>query len=92
MGDYAEAAYEGGFYTGNEGGRGKPYQRNKGKNARIKEAAQKFARAWVKWHDHSCSILDVDLVDAGHGIVEALGFEMVERPDGKHKLVPKVKP
>lgn len=57
----------------------------------LHDAAMAFADAWAKWHDHDCSILDVELVDAGHGIVEALGLEMIEGVNWmggrKHRLI-----
>lgn len=55
----------------------------------IKKAAMAFAKAWAAWHEHGGIMLDPELVDAGHGIVEALGLEMVETPRGKQKLVRK---
>lgn len=55
----------------------------------IKKAAMAFAKAWAAWHEHGGVMLDPELVDAGHGIVEALGLEMVETPRGKQKLVRK---
>ena len=87
MGEYAEAAYEGGFYTGNEGGRGGRRARNKGKNHRIREAAMKFARAWAKWHDHAGVMLDDDVLSAISELLDAMGVELEEGEDGKHRLV-----
>lgn len=58
--------------------------------AKLKKAAMTFARAWAAWHEHGSVVLDSDLVDAGHGIIEALNLEMVETPRGKQKLVKKV--
>lgn len=55
----------------------------------IKKAAMAFAKAWAAWHEHGGVTLDPELVDAGHGIVEALGLEMVETSKGKQKLVRK---
>lgn len=53
----------------------------------IKKAAMAFAKAWAKWHEHDSMIPDPGLIDAGHGILEALDLEMVEVKGGKQKLV-----
>lgn len=54
----------------------------------LEAAARVFAEAWAAWHDHSGLMLDDDLITASNGILAALGLEMDEGDDGKHKLTP----
>lgn len=56
-------------------------------STKLEKAARVFAKAWAEWHEHDCSTFDPELIDAGHGIVEALGLEMVQVTGGKQKLV-----
>lgn len=57
-------------------------------NKKLQKAAMKFARAWAKWHENSHCWLDEDVIDAGHGILQAMGLEMVETDKGKMRLTP----
>ncbi len=57
----------------------------------VEQAAKTFAREWARWHENIDFIPHPELVDAGHGILEALGLEMVETKKGKQQLR-KVKP
>lgn len=60
------------------------------KQSPLEKAAREFAKAWCEWHGHSDLMLDESLIDAGHGIVKALGLMMNENPEtGKYKLVRK---
>lgn len=66
-----------------------PKATNSQPNQKLHDAAMTFAKAWAGWHSHGSMIPDPELVDAGHGILEALGLEMVGKQGYEQKLVRK---
>ena len=69
-----------------------PTKSRKKKPPTLEKAARTFAREWANWHEDGSDIFPhPELVDAGHGILEALGLSMVETKTGKQRLK-KVKP
>lgn len=68
-----------------------PTKSRKKKPPALEKAAKTFAREWARWHENSDQLWHHELIDAGHGILEALGLEMVETKTGSQQLR-KVKP
>lgn len=53
------------------------------KTLKLRKAAIEFATAWAAWHNHGEAMPDEELIDASHGILEAMGFELVENSKGE---------
>lgn len=53
---------------------------------KLRKAAIKFAKAWASWHNHDGIMLDDELIDASHGILEAIDLELGDNGEGETVL------